>query len=110
MPHMCINIQLQQEKSKLGLHSFLHMCGTVITTYSHRLATACGFLLLKALFLVLQGYHCSVPSPGLGLPGTFGLSLTATSSMSPFSPQEALLPSLPASQDSVRGSQLPSCR
>lgn len=110
MPHVCVNIQLRQEKSELGLHSFLHVCGTVITTCLPWLAMAGGFFLLKVLFSALQGYHRFVPSPGLGLPGADGLSLTATSSMSPFSPQEALPPSRPASRGSARGSQLPSCQ
>ena len=110
MPHVCVNIQLWQEKSELGLHSFLHVCGTVITTCLQWLAMAGGFLLLKALLSVLQGYHRFVHSPGLGVPGTDGLSLTAMSSMSPISPQEALPPSHPASRASVRGSQLPSCQ
>lgn len=107
---MWLNIQLQQEKSKLGLHSFLHVCGTVITVCLHCLVMAGGFLLPKALFSVLQGYHCFVSSLCLGMPGTDGLSLTAMNSMFPFSPQEALPPSRPASQGSARGSQLPSCR
>lgn len=105
-----VNIQLCQEKSELGLYCFLHMCGTVITMCLHWLAMASGFLLFKALFSVLQGYHRFVPSLGLRVPGTDGLSLAATSSMSPFSLQEALPPSRPASQGSARGSQLPSCR
>lgn len=32
MPHMCVNVHLQQETSQPGLHSFLHLCGTVIVS------------------------------------------------------------------------------
>lgn len=109
MPHTCINIQLRREKSEPGLHSFLHVRVSQ-TMYLHWLVAPGGLLLLKALFSVLQGYHHFVPSLGLAVPGTDDLGLAATSSMSPFSPQEALPPSHPASQGSARGSQLPFCQ
>lgn len=107
---VCVKTQLQQQKSELGLHSFHHVCGTVITMCLQCLAMAGGFLLLKDLVSVLEGYHCFVPSPGLGVPGTDGLDLAAINSMSPFSPQEALPHSRPASRASARVNQLPSCR
>lgn len=83
-----------------------------ITMCVHWLVVAGGSLLLslEALLSELQGYHHFVPSPGLWVTGTDDLSLAAPISMSLFSPQEALPPSHPASQGSVRGSQLPSCR
>lgn len=109
MPHVCVNVHLQQETSQPGLHSFLRLYGTIVTCL-HWLAMAGGFLLLGALFSTWQGYHHFLPRPGFGVSCTDGLSLAATSSMSPFSPQEALPPSRPASRGSARGSQLPSCR
>lgn len=53
MPLVCINIELRQEQSELGLHSFLHVCGTVITMCLHWLAMSGDILLLKALLSVL---------------------------------------------------------
>lgn len=107
IPHVCINIQLQQEIKELAL---LCVCGTVIAMCLHWLTMVVEFLFCKALHSSWAIITISSPALQVTVTSTAGPRLAAVSSMSLFSLQEALPPSHPVSRGSVRGSQLPSCR